>query len=224
MMTHYIAVKATESDGCSANVLLAQALAAAHITAARRFGCAFPGSSAAQQKPSAAPERGYRSHAEETEAYRLARLSSKPTLGDTVQFFGSEEVIAQISAALNAMPRGMLEFIDISPVRPVPSHPNFVQYKRVRNAIRTEATIQKELRRTLRRHPEKSEIAGESAIAERRRTIVESTKLPYVAINSKSNRQSFCIHFDVTERQETKGEFDGYGFGLNGATVPLIPA
>lgn len=225
-LTHYIAVQATGSDACSPNALLSQVLMTAHIAAARRFGCAFPDASAGQQKPTSAPERGYRSHADETDAYRLAHLSSKPRLGNTVQFFGSHEAVSRIAVALNAMPRGMLEFIDIFPVQPIPAHVGFVQYKRVRNAIRTEATIQRELRRTLRRHPGDVSIAAEAALAERRRTIVESAKLPYVAINSKSNRQSFCIHFDVIERQEASlGDgFDGYGFALNGATVPFIPA
>lgn len=223
-ITHYLAAQATESDGCPASVLLSQILSAAHVAAARRFGCAFPGASAGQRKPTSAPERGYKSNADETEAYRLAQLSSKPTLGNVVQFFGSHEVVSRIAAALNAMPRGMKEFIETSSVQPVPVHSAFVSYKRVRNAVRTEATIQRELRRTMRRHPGNPEITAEAKLAERRRTIVEASKLPFVSVRSASNGQDFSIRFEAVEKdaEEVGGGFDGYGFGLNGATVPRL--
>jgi CRISPR-associated endoribonuclease Cas6/Csy4 subtype I-F len=117
----------------------------------------------------------------------------------------------------------MKDFIEISPVETVISSSGFIHYRRERNAIRTEATIQRELRRTLRRHPEKA--LTEAELADRRATISDKNDLPHVSMRSGSSKQSFSIRFDpVMQEMESLGEgFYSYGFGKNGATVPNIP-
>jgi CRISPR-associated endoribonuclease Cas6/Csy4 subtype I-F len=223
-LTHYLAVKAISSDGTPANVLLSKVLSVAHVAAARRFGVAFPGASEAQSKPTSAPDGGYRSAAEEVETYRASYLRAKPILGDSIHFFSEQETLWLISEAINRMPRGLKEFLEPSMPKPVPSGSGFVHYKRARNAVRTEQTIQRELRRTMRRHPGDPAVASDAALAERRNTIVETSRLPYISIHSASSGQDFAMRFEIIERDvaKTGDGFDGYGFGLSGATVPLI--
>lgn len=229
-LTHYVAVKAIESEATPVSVLLSKILITAHVVAARRFGVAFPSASVGQGKPVSTPEGGYRSSAEETESYRLAQLSAKPSLGDTIQFFSGKDVAWLINEAINGMPRGMKEFIDIGMPKPIPEGTRFVSYKRARNAVRTESTIQRELRRTIKRHPDDPAVQSQEALADRRKTIVERSRLPYMSVFSRSSGQEFSIRFEVEVSDEPKdGQFDGYGFGLKRgqdlqewATVPLI--
>jgi CRISPR-associated endoribonuclease Cas6/Csy4 subtype I-F len=195
---HHLTCAAVEGSGFNPAIVLGACLIRAHVAAAGGFAAAFP-------EAQAAP------------ANAVGRLAS-PVLGNTLRLFGDEAVLERILAGLADVSRHLQPLL----IQRVESVVGFETYRRVRNAVRTEATVARELRRAERRAAARGE---DITVAERgeRRQSLSGSRLPYVPMASLSTRERFTIRIDRSaSATELAGRFDSYGFGLDGATVPVI--
>ncbi|MBF0261456.1 MAG: type I-F CRISPR-associated endoribonuclease Cas6/Csy4 [Magnetococcales bacterium] len=143
-----------------------------------------------------------------------------PTLGREIQLFGPAAVIEAAARLLGARYE---DYLDLTVVRPVRASPYHVCYQRMREADRTKATIDRELRRTLRRVAEgKREPPSDAELRERRGSRRASDQ-PFLSVRSHTTGRTFNLAFCRIEcDQPTVGPFDPFGFAKNGATVPLV--
>ena len=170
----------------------------AHAAVGGRFALAFPDASPALP-------RG------------VGRAAS-PQLGDRLLLFGAEPDLAIVARDVREV-EAIVSAGRIRPVRAVVAHERHV---RVREAVRTSATVARELRRAERRAAARG-LEIDDAERTQRGASSRTSLLAYVHVASLSTRQRFAIRF---ERQpadaEVKGRFDSYGFGVDGATVPVV--
>jgi CRISPR-associated endoribonuclease Cas6/Csy4 subtype I-F len=198
VLTHHLTCEAAENSSFNPAIVLGACLIRAHVAAAGGFAVAFP---EAQVAP----------------AHAVGRLAS-PVLGKTLRLFGDAAVLERIVAGLADVSRHLL----LLRIEPVPSPAGFETYRRVRNAVRTEATVARELRRAERRAAARGEDIPATERGERRQSL-SGSRLPYVPMASLSTRERFTIRIDRSaSATELAGRFDSYGFGLDGATVPVI--
>jgi CRISPR-associated endoribonuclease Cas6/Csy4 subtype I-F len=143
---------------------------------------------------------------------------ASPVVGGHLQFFGAEPNLQAIRQALEGVP----ELVGVDDIRVVRSAVQYVCCRRIRDAVRTSATIARELRRAERKAAEK----GRSITEQLRLNLLASRRdscLPYLPLMSISSGQPFTVRFDVrTVDAAVGGEFDAYGFSKSGATVPVV--
>lgn len=143
-----------------------------------------------------------------------------PTLGREFQLFGPAAVI---EAAARLLGERYEDYLDIWAVRPVGKTPFHVCYQRLREADRTPATIDRELRRTLRRVAEGKREPPTDAEQKERRGSRRLSEQPFLSVRSHTTGRRFNVAFRRIEcHQPTIGPFDPFGFAKNGATVPLV--
>lgn len=197
-LTHYLECWATSGSGLAPGIALGAALMRAHATVGGRFALAFPDALPALP-------RG------------VGRAAS-PQLGDRLFLFGAEPDLACVVREMREI-ETIVSAGRTRPVRTVVAHERHV---RVREAVRTPATVARELRRAERRAAARG-VEIEKAERTQREASSRSSLLAYVHVASLSTRQRFAIRFERQPAEaEAKGRFDSFGFGLNGATVPVV--
>jgi CRISPR-associated endoribonuclease Cas6/Csy4 subtype I-F len=198
IQSHVLTCSVRPTAGIPEGLALGRAVMEAHLVAAGRFAINLP-----DAEP--APEGG-------------VGPKASPVVGSRVQFFGAEPNLQAIREALATVP----ELLDTGDIRVVRSAVQYVCCRRIRDAVRTPATIARELRRAERKAAEKDTRITEQL----RRNLLASrrdSRLPYLPLMSLSSGQTFTARFDVrTVEGSVGGEFDAYGFSKSGATVPVV--
>lgn len=195
---HVLVCNVRPTAGIPEGLALGRAVMEAHLVAAGRFAINLPDAEAAL-------ERG-------------VGPKASPTIGSRLQFFGAEQDLQSIRHTLAAVP----ELLDVGQVRPVRGSTLYMRCRRVRDAVRTQATIARELRRAERKAAEKgsriTDQLRQNLLASRR-----ASRLPYLPLISLTTGQAFAIRFEMqVSDTAVEGEFDSYGFSKTGATVPLV--
>lgn len=197
-LTHYLACGAKPHSGLAAGIALGAALMRAHLVIAGRFALAFPDAAAAVP--------------------RGVGPAASPCLGERLVLFGAEADLAGVAQDLREI-EAVVSSGRIRPVRAVAAHERLV---RVRDAVRTPATVARELRRAERRAAARGAEIDDAERA-RREASLRDSGLPYVHVASLSTRRRFAIRFErVPAGGPVEGRFDGFGFGLDSATVPVV--
>jgi CRISPR-associated endoribonuclease Cas6/Csy4 subtype I-F len=148
-----------------------------------------------------------------------ARAPRRPSLGQKLQIFGPTETVAAAIDLLHTFD----DYLSIGRLAPTRAARRHASFERVRDADRTAASVARETRRTLRRIADgKREPLLAAEIAERAASTQRSDR-PFVTVRSHSNGESFNIGFRMVLRDAAVlGEFDQFGFALNGTTVQLL--
>jgi CRISPR-associated endoribonuclease Cas6/Csy4 subtype I-F len=199
-LSHYLRCEVEgDGGGISSGVLLGAAVMRAHLAAAGRFAVAFP-------EAVVAPARA------------VGRAAS-PSLGQRLEIFAEPEILAVVATGLEELEH----YLSVRRARPVRSPVAFASYRRVREAVRTKATVTRELRRAERRATARGQEIEESEKVERAASLRNSC-LPYVHLVSLSTGRRFAIRVERLEASVgcAGGGFDAYGFGRDGATVPVL--
>jgi CRISPR-associated endoribonuclease Cas6/Csy4 subtype I-F len=195
---HVLTCEARKGTGIPEGLVLGRVLMEAHFVAAGRFAINLPDAETA-------PEKG-------------VAWQASPKTGFRLQFFGAQEDLQAIRKPLEVL----AEMVDVGRVHEVRSAVRYASCRRVRDAVRTQATIAREIRRAERKAAEKGgkikKQLRENLLASRR-----NSRLPYVRLASLSTGDTFCVRFETTVTDTpTLGEFDSYGFGKGATTVPLV--
>jgi CRISPR-associated endoribonuclease Cas6/Csy4 subtype I-F len=198
VLTHHLTCTVAENNGFNPPLVLGACLVRAHTAAKGAFAVAFP-------EAQAAP------------ANAVGRLAS-PVLGSIMRLFADEAVLKRVIAGLFDVSRHLLPLR----IEQVPAPTAFEVYRRVRDAVRTEATVARELRRAERRAAARGEDIGNAERAARMRSLTRS-RLPYVPLASLSTGEGFAVRIERrAAAAEVAGRFDSYGFSLDGATTPIV--
>jgi CRISPR-associated endoribonuclease Cas6/Csy4 subtype I-F len=199
---HYFTATYEPSGGMTPGAVFSLAAQHLHVAHANRFGLAFPESKPGQEREFDEP--------------------LPASLGRTMQVFVSEDALAE---AVRKILVPMVDYLHVSPVRPVRGTSKHLLVRRIREADPGAA------RRQLERTKRKALAAGrpldekqlEARIAQAASSAWRGKSLPYLNIKSLSENRSFRIHFESHEVEDPKnGSFDSYGFSIAGTTVPRL--
>lgn len=197
-LTHYLACEAKAGFGLAPGIALGAALMRAHVALCGRFALSFPDASTAMPGG--------------------VGPAASPSLGERLILFGAEADLAGVLSHLQDI-EAIVFASRVRPVRNVAAHERHI---RRREAVRTPATVARELRRAERRAASRGMEITE-AERDRREASRRGSLLPYVHVVSLSTHRRFAIRFERLPADEpVEGSFDGYGFGMGGATVPVV--
>lgn len=136
---------------------------------------------------------------------------TKRTLGKKLRLHGSKDSLERLMRA--RWTQGMLDHVDIAPIRPVPAKALHCVVRRVQAKSSPER-----LRRRLMARKSISSEAAQAAIPD---AAAKQLDLPYVEMASRTTSQRFKLFIEHLEptASSVRGEFGAYGLAPN-STVP----
>lgn len=178
-----------------------------HLQAAGKFGLAFPEA----RDGTAAPKD------------KIGKRTP-PTPGSIMHVFCADA--ATLKALRDDIERRFSDYVFLGQVRQAPESRRFVVLKKVRDAVVTDTSIKRELRRRMKRAAARGERVPVDEINQRFSNIGKRSggpNLPTLPLTSLSTRQQFFVRFSQEIVDEPKtGAFDSHGFSLHGTTVPWL--
>lgn len=158
-------------------------------------------------------------HCEEGGAAEMA-ARRRPSLGKKLQIFGPPEVVG---AAAKQLAR-FQDYLAVEAPRPVRPARLYASFQRVHDGDRSAATVEREIRRALRRVEAGKRPPLDQDELRQRGQSVRASDTPYIAVRSHTTGQTFNVGFrKVLCEAPVAGGFDQFGFGKAGATVPHLP-